>query len=271
MTTAGDLHFRSIRGATATVFAAALLFAVFFQGAKLPPFRGISPFGDDPYDAVGSIAVQVALLVSALTFARALRLTEVSAPAGALRLILRGNVVVLASIAAALLTDAAADALHPAPLSRWGSILFWALATTSYVTLLAAAAVARAFGSVPAAGPPPRLTTVDAIDDLWTFVRIAVQRTRRWLPANLLDSVDRFQAARLFDRAPVLDPRSHPWRFAAASGLSVGVLLLLAELHEGLPPSLSIGFLVAALFLGIETLATLAGFALLGRYLGLRP
>jgi len=68
-----------------------------------------------------------------------------------------------------------------------------------------------------------------------------------------------------------LNPRQHPWRFTGTVGLLVGVLLVLAQLQEGLPPNLGIGLLVAGIFISVEFSATLVGFAVFGGYLGLRP
>ena len=62
---------------TALITLAALIFYLFFQINKGKPFRDINPFGEDPYDAVGSLAVQGALLIGILTYARALRLREI--------------------------------------------------------------------------------------------------------------------------------------------------------------------------------------------------
>jgi len=50
-----------------------------------------------------------------------------------------------------------------------------------------------------------------------------------------------------------------------------GVGLTLAHLQEGLPPNLPKGLLVAGIFISVEVVATLMGFAALGGYLGLRP
>ena len=75
-------------------------------------------------------------------------------------------------------------------------------------------------------------------------------------------------------RAPCarwLDPRAHPWLFACALGLLVGVALALAQWQEGAPPSLGVGLLVTSIYVGGELGATLLGFALLGGWLGLRP
>jgi hypothetical protein len=65
---------RRLHRVTALITGAALAFALFFQIAKGGPFRVVNPFGEDPYDAVGSFAVQGTLLIGALTYARALRL-----------------------------------------------------------------------------------------------------------------------------------------------------------------------------------------------------
>jgi nicotinamide riboside transporter PnuC len=75
----------------------------------------------------------------------------------------------------------------------------------------------------------------------------------------------------LFARLPWLNPRLHPWRFTAAIGLLVGVLLVIAKMQEGLPPNIAIGLLVAGIFISVELGSTLMGFAIFGGYLGLRP
>ena len=90
-------------------------------------------------------------------------------------------------------------------------------------------------------------------------------------PTSVVDWVKRFNSDRLFARVQWLNPRKHPWRFTGAVGLLVGVLLVVAQLQEGLPPSLSIGLLLIGIFISVEFVAVLAGFAIFGGYLGLRP
>lgn len=121
---------------------------------------------------------------------------------------------------------------------------------------------------LPAA--PRSLTPADAIDDLWALVRLPVMRAQTWLLPLLVEWVAGFGSDRLFARLPRLDPRRHPWRFAAALSLLAGVGLFAAQLQEGLPPNLAIGLLLAVIFIGGETSAALLGFALLGGFLGLR-
>ncbi len=90
---------------------------LFFMANKRGPLGEISPFADDPYDAVGSFAFQLALLVGALSYGRALRLREdpgLAPSSGALaRLILRGDLLVLFAILATLLADTLAAIPNP--------------------------------------------------------------------------------------------------------------------------------------------------------------
>jgi len=62
---------RRVHRATAFISVTGILFFLFFQLAKREPFRSANPFGQDPYDLVGSFAVQIALLIGVLTCARA--------------------------------------------------------------------------------------------------------------------------------------------------------------------------------------------------------
>jgi len=47
---------------------AALLFFAFFQLGKISPFHGVNPFSEDPYDAVGSFAIELALFAGVLSY-----------------------------------------------------------------------------------------------------------------------------------------------------------------------------------------------------------
>ncbi len=108
---------------TALITFTAIAFCLFFQLSKGGPFRDINPFLEDPYDAVGSFAVQGALLISILSYARALRLRNAPAQYAKTRLILRGNIFVLGTILVTLVTDTIAVIIHPLPRSHWGNVL----------------------------------------------------------------------------------------------------------------------------------------------------
>jgi hypothetical protein len=262
---------RRIHRVSALVFSLAILFCLFFQVNKLSPLREANPFAQDPYDAVGSFSIQVALVVSVLTYSRALRLRGDASQSAKSRLILRGNLVVLLVIFATLFADAVAETVHRAPPSCWGAVLQWELTLIFMLTLLCAIAVAVTFGSLPTGRPPDDLTPADGLDDLWTLVRVPVVHAGRWLPVALVEWVRQCGSDTLFARLGWLDPRRHAWRFAGGLGLLAGITLASAQLLEGLPPSLEIGVLVTGLFLGGELIGTFLGFAVLGGYLGLRP
>lgn len=128
------------------------------------------------------------------------------------------------------------------------------------------------FGRIPiAAASPSDLTPPDGIDNLWTLVRVPFVKAGAHLPRAVVAWVAGFNSDRLFARLPWIDPRPHPWRFACTLGLLVGAGLVLAQLQEGLPPSLEIGLIVMGIYVSGELAATLLGFAIFGGYLGLRP
>ena len=64
---------KRIHQVTALIFAVAILFYLFFQVNKRSPFVEANPFANDPYDAVGSIAIQLAFLIGLLSYARVIR------------------------------------------------------------------------------------------------------------------------------------------------------------------------------------------------------
>ena len=268
---------RRLHNVTALIILAALFFGVFFQLNKGGPFRDINPFGSDPYDAVGSFAVQGALLIGGLTYARALRLRleagQAAGQAAKSRLIVRGNLLVLGAIFITLLADTLAEVIGGTTSSFWGTVLLAELLGMWLFTIGCSVVFAVVWRRIPRVPPPRDLTPADAIDDLWTLVRVPVLKMKRLLPRDLVDWVQHFDSDWLFARIHIhwLNPRTHPWRFACAVGLLVGLGLVVVQLQEGLPPSLATGLLVAGIFLSGEFVATLAGFALFGGFLGLRP
>jgi len=260
-----------IHGVAASIALAAVLFYLFFQVNKGGPFRDINPFGVDPYDAVGSFAFQGALLVGVLTYTRALRLWDDPGLANRARLILRGDLVVLFAIWVTLIADAIAEVLSPIPPSYWGNILRIELGLMVLLALVCTIALLVVFGRIQTAASPPNLTPADGIDDLWTLVRVPVVKAGAHLPQIVVAWASNFNSDRLFARLPWINPRSHPWRFAFALGLLVGIGLVLAQFQEGLPPSLRTGLIVMGIFISAELAATLLGFAIFGGFLGLRP
>ncbi len=261
---------RSLSRVTAWVLSLAVTFLLFFLVNKLDPFRAANPFGEDPYDAVGSFAVQLALLVALMSFSRVLRLQRDVTQRNKSRLVVRGNLVVLVAIMITLGVDTCAVAGSPPPATHAGRMLMIELAALALLTLLALIAVARVAPSFRNRAPRD-LTPADAIDDLLTLARVPRKRRGGRRPPPLLAWKGRLSGDALAASLGALSPRTHPWRFACATGVAAGAAVAVGQLREGLPPNLAVGLRTAAIFVGGEMLAVLLGFALLGAFLGLRP
>lgn len=263
-------NIKRIHRITALIFVASIIFFLFFQVNKRSPLVEANPFAVDPYDAVGSIAIQVVLLISILTYARVIRWRDDPAQERG-RLVLHGNILVLAAIFVTLCADVIAEIVQPMAPSLWGNILRIELGLMFVLTFICGLGLWLVFRGTPTAAPPSDLTPADAIDDLWSLVRVPVVKGSAIFPTSVADWGKRFNSDRLFAGVQWLNPRKHPWRFTSGVGLLVGVLLVVAQLQEGLPPSLNIGLLLIGIFISVEFVAVLAGFAIFGGYLGLRP
>src|SRR4030042_1899332 len=256
---------------TSMTLLAAIGFAILWQVSKGVPFRAVNPFGQDPYDAVGSIAVQVALFVGALSWARFVRIRHDPSQSRMIPLIVRGDALVASAILVTIIADAIAVLAARVPQTSWGNLLLAGLAAVSASAMACLIALAASVPRLPPIEPPADLTPADAIDDLRIVVRRLVIRLRAFLPGRLVEWVEAFRAESAFRQVPWIDPRSHPWRFACASAILAGMALALAQLREGLPHSLESGLLVVFIFVGSEAAAVIAAFALFGKVLGLRP
>jgi hypothetical protein len=262
---------KSIHRVTALILLSAVLFTVFVQVNKGAAFVDANPFANDPYDAIGSFATQIAMLVGFLSYARVLRWRENASQKGKARLILHGDILVLASMLITLCSDAIAEIIVPVPDSEWVILIRLELVFLFLLTILCGVSLWLVFHSLQTPSPPTNLTPADAIDDLWSLVRIPALKSHKHLPPRWVDWIAHINSDRLFKRAALIDPRHHPWRFTSLVALLLGFFLMLAQFKEGLPPSLQIGLLTAAIFIAIEFSAILLGFAILGGYIGLRP
>jgi hypothetical protein len=100
----------------------AVLFYLFFQVSKQQPeLASVNAFANDPYDAVGSFAVQFALFVAVLSLIRALRRYSPSAAIEPQkRLLARGLVLTWLTVSITLVADTVAMLRH---LSLWSGQL----------------------------------------------------------------------------------------------------------------------------------------------------
>ncbi len=233
---------RRIQRLSGWVLLAALLFSLFFQVNKSGQFGAISPFAVDPYDAVGSFGFQLALFIGLLTYARTWRMQLDPEQAVKCRLVLRGLALTLITILVTLVADTIAvfqsqEVMRNLLGISEGRILLIELIGLFILTLACGIVVLIVFAPLRLPEPPGNLTPADGIDDFWALARMLVNRAGDRLPLPFVERVNNFNSERLFGHLPWIDPRRHPWRFAAALGLLAGVALLLVQLTEGLPPS----------------------------------
>ena len=272
----------SLLWAAAAAMLAALAFWAFFQASKLPVFRGANPFAEDPADAVSSIGLEIAVVAGLLSLARAVRLRRL----GALddhrpELIVRGGLIVVLTVFAGVAADTITEIQQPGwNVSVWGKVLIVGLAGLSLLAILAGALLVWAVRSVwalPATGVGGSGWLGEAMEDVfllgwrpadWVGQRLPpLAGLLRWL-ADLWQGplARRWRAALAW-----LSPWTHPWRFALLAALAAGLGLAAAHAREGSLDDVGQFILVSLVFVGIEFVATMAGFLILGGFLGLRP
>src|SRR5882757_7375205 len=106
---------RALQRDALRMLATALVFCFFFQATKhLSAWARVNPFAEDPYDAIGSFAVQFAVFVALLSIIRVVRVGSFPLNARAQRLIARGDLLCVAAVTLTLLGDCVALARHTA-------------------------------------------------------------------------------------------------------------------------------------------------------------
>jgi predicted Na+-dependent transporter len=108
----------ALRGNAVIVFGLAALLCWSFMFAKHDPgLRSVIPFGEDPYDAVGSFGTIVGMLVAPVSLGRAFRPYHEAPPSTAQRVYLvRSQAAVVLVVLMTLAADTVAMARHP---SMW--------------------------------------------------------------------------------------------------------------------------------------------------------
>jgi hypothetical protein len=235
------------RATRAAVVAVAAYGAFFAASTQIRSVRAASPFAGDPAGAIAWFAAQVAATCAALGALRAWRhRRDAAVPAGKLRYLNRGAAVAVGAVLAGVLADAIAAASAPSGGGATRTVLLAALAVVGAVALGALAETARAGRRTRAfARLDDRPAGDDVFDDLAALVP----------PAAVVLAV----------------LRAHPWRLCALAGAAAGFVLTVTHLvAEGPPSQPALALAVAAIFVGAESVAILASFAVLGRFLGLR-
>jgi hypothetical protein len=272
------------RGGNRAARASGLLTLLLAMLVLGPPGR-VFDRGAFPEGLVAFVLAQVAIVAGGLTVVRAWRAAPFGGPRGPrLALVLRGAVVVLCC-AGGTVAAATVDGLTSGA-SGWHAGAWLSLAAIGIGVAVTAATVSRSWRRAVAAGtsdPSPSAPAADdVLADIQAVVVLALAQLARRLPRlrRLLTPVAwsvQTLPGELACRAPRLaawlDLRHHPWRFAvsvaSAAGLAFAAGHGLAEGGVSLANLLS-GLLGGALIAGVEALAALLGFAVLGRLLGIR-
>jgi hypothetical protein len=273
----------SLKRATYSAFLTALAFWLLFQLSKIRSIQNIAPFAEDPYDAVASVAFQIALGIAILSLARLVSIKEESGLRRRAPFILRGILLVEVAVLVTVLADIVAIA-RAWPLTLSTPMIFLIAGLGFLTTLMITTGVllirARqgAWGLAAEAVPD---ALGQSLRDCWTLVTVVAEwivtkqpflkKVWKWV-----DTMARKIANLWNKRLPFADPENHPWQFAGTVAMLSGLLLMVGimvseAIWEGVPASPMIGWLLAAIFFVGETAIILLVFVIFGGYLGLRP
>lgn len=280
------------------VLALGALFFIFFSVTKHDPLLSpANPFGEDPFDAVGSFGVQVAAILGLLSLLRALWPVRGSGPT--LRrsaLLLRTQMLALLCAVVTLAADLVAMARYPSvwlnapggrPLAALlGGLLALAVAAGAWIYQ-----PVRGLGLTPEKGDWRRAAMVCGASGL--ILAVYPDAWRASIPGALFTVLvgATLLVAPMWAVSVCLVPYPPDDRAVEPGGLAgwfrrnrlalglvvllgigMGGALVLAEMVvEGGSPDLLKRAFVVAVYVGLETAGLLIGYAFLHRPLGLFP
>jgi len=277
------------------VLALSAAFYFFFMTAKHDPeLSPIVPFGDDPYDAVGSFCLILSLLLAVLSLVRAFRPYRAPRPTALDQAFLaRTQIAIPLGILVALAADAIAMARHTsiwmgkAGASKLEALLL-GMAAMSVAAVYLVRRSARGI-ELPVASTKSTKTVVAVL----AFIVVLA-----FFPERLIQSVPLHFLAILLsfvliaasqavlsvvllpfatdkpNAEPAAAPRSKrwiQWGSVALVGLAIGASILMSELFgEGAANApLSQVLILSAVFIGAGTACLLIAFAFFKKPLGL--
>lgn len=317
---------RQVKIHACLMLALAIVFATFFQVSKhQPALSQVNTFADDPYDAVGSFAVQFALFAALLSMLRAFRpYPSDDALLERRALLMRSEVVVCLSVVVTMLTDgitlvryrslwigssaghilaglvvgiaalaillawrvyaSGTAGLGPtSPVNRTrlgvaiGLSLLSALVFSVYppafdhgyggailtVILSLVLFFAMMWAWTIATTPAPSASSDDALDDLAAPIRLLNPHLHLAGVARPLVSAWRAVSGSALVRSLVnwLNPRKHAWNAVLLIGLLMGAYLAFAEFSGGPLPRAYQIIRVTLVFVGLECVGVLVGYA----------
>jgi hypothetical protein len=277
------------------VFGLAALFYWSFMLAKHDPaLRDIIPFGNDPYDAVGSFGVIVGMLIALLSLVRAFRPYREHPPSTAQRVYLvRSQMAVVLTVLITLAADVVAMARNPSmwidsAARGWLTVLLGGMAVVTVAVQLlihasqeklpesgmqrwAGAAIAMSIAILVLALYPEQLINRTATH-LFTVVAGDIVLFAPMRP--LLNALVPYKA----DPSPIemtpayirFSAAAQRWSIVLVVGGLIGAVAFLGEISEGggAQPMGRLVF-VASVFISLGLAGLLIAYALLGKPLGL--
>lgn len=283
------------RNAVIILGLAALFYWSFMFAKHDPTVRNVIPFGDDPYDSVGSFGVIVGVLAALLSLVRAFRPYR-DAPSTSQRVyLIRSQEAVVLTIFMALASDVVAMVRHP---SMWVGaasrdriiVLVGGLAVVSAAVQLLihasqekipefgtkrwkAAAIATLLAIMVLAAYPEQLIHHTSTH-LLTVVAGAIvlfAPMRPLLNALVPYKSDKVQMEKIPARGR-FSAAGHRWGIAVLTGALIGACSFLGEIAEdsGAVPMNRLAF-VASVFIGLGLAGFLIAYVFLGEPLGLGP
>lgn len=283
------------RNAVAVFILAALFYGSFMLAKHDPALRDVIPFGEDPYDAVGSFGVIVAILIALLSLVRAFRPLR-EAPSAAQRVYLvRSQQAVVLAVFITLTADAVAMARHA---SMWtGAVsrdrLIALLGGMTIATITVQLLVRASRQTLPQPGSKRWIGAATAsLLILFIFAYYPEQLINR-TPTHLLTvvagAIVLFAPMRPLLFALVPNPVGEErmeksparskfstaglrWTMVVLVGALIGAFAFLGEIAEGSStPSMDHVVLVGSVFIGLGLAGILIAYAFLAKPLGLGP
>jgi hypothetical protein len=223
MPRSADVLTSRTRDAANASAAAVVAFAwLFLVTTQIGAVREVSPFAEDPYDLVASLAAILLPLVAGATWVRSLAHRQSRLSPGIAWRIVVGSLIAVAMVAASLVADAAAMLVTPG----WASasptvtgVIVALVGMTIAITFVAAFLLQRAATALrrPRSVDLDTTTEPDVVDDALDLAvevadRAHLRRVRRPVLA----------ANRFFERSP-LSPRRHRAAFGVLLALAAAV------------------------------------------------
>ncbi len=275
------------------VLGVAVAFQWFFMFTKHDPgLRPVIPFGDDPYDALGSFATIVDIPLCLLLLWRAFRPYGVESPSPLqIQYLRRTQVAVPLLVLVTLAADAVAMVRHP---HMWigGSSRNELLALFGGMTVISGGALRLILGFAPKRIDSQRRATMISsgivtalfVLGLAVYPERLINHLSTHLVTVLIGDLLLFVPVSVFLRFLIPDAEASPggqakarrhslyfWSGVIMAGLLIGAWLFIAEMTEGGGPMSALRFrvFVASVYIGLTIAGLLIAVAFLKRPLGL--